>query len=101
MRDDARRGSGRDPKDVDDSKRSTDERAIDPRRESGLPGGGEGRRDEVGPTGVFPMSAGIPGGNTSRFGHRQVGDKAIAARRAMRILADQSFHGETGSSWEV
>ena len=31
-------------------------------RESGRPGGGAGRRDEVGPTGVYPMSGGIPGG---------------------------------------
>ena len=34
----------------------------DKRRESGKPGGGRGRRDEVGPTGVYPMSAGIPAG---------------------------------------
>ena len=34
----------------------------DDRRESGKPGGGAGRRDEVGPTGVYPMSAGIPRG---------------------------------------
>lgn len=36
------------------------EPAID--RESGQPGGGAGRRDEVGPTGVYPMSGGIPQG---------------------------------------
>jgi hypothetical protein len=35
---------------------------ADERRESGLPGGGAGRRDEVGPTGVYPMSGGIPEG---------------------------------------
>ncbi|HEY4132880.1 MAG TPA: hypothetical protein VGM50_19860, partial [Gemmatimonadaceae bacterium] len=34
----------------------------DPQRESGQPGGGAGRRDEVGPTGVYPMSGGIPPG---------------------------------------
>jgi hypothetical protein len=34
----------------------------DERRESGEPGGGAGRRDEVGPTGVYPMSGGIPEG---------------------------------------
>jgi hypothetical protein len=33
-----------------------------PRRESGQPGGGAGRRDEVGPTGVYPVSAGVPQG---------------------------------------
>lgn len=32
------------------------------KRESGLPGGGQGRVDEVGPTGVYPMSAGLPEG---------------------------------------
>jgi len=31
-------------------------------RESGQPGGGAGRRDEVGPTGVYPMSGGLPPG---------------------------------------
>jgi len=42
------------------SRENTHETVGDPRRESGLPGGGAGRRDEVGPTGVHPMSAGIP-----------------------------------------
>lgn len=37
-------------------------RSDEARRESGMPGGGAGRRDEVGPTGVYPMSAGIPPG---------------------------------------
>jgi hypothetical protein len=37
--------------------------AKDARRESGQPGGGAGRRDEVGPTGVYPMSGGIPEGH--------------------------------------
>jgi hypothetical protein len=37
--------------------------ATDARRESGRPGGGAGRRDEVGPTGVYPMSGGIPEGH--------------------------------------
>ena len=36
--------------------------STDERRESGQPGGGAGRRDEVGPTGVYPMSGGIPPG---------------------------------------
>ena len=46
-------------------KKATNSRARqsdDARRESGLPGGGAGRRDEVGPTGVYPMSAGVPPG---------------------------------------
>src|SRR5689334_21611641 len=37
-------------------------RSDNARRESGQPGGGTGRRDEVGPTGVYPMSAGVPRG---------------------------------------
>src|SRR6185312_17438526 len=37
-------------------------RDADDRRESGQPGGGAGRRDEVGPTGVYPMSGGLPPG---------------------------------------
>src|SRR5262249_51986955 len=36
--------------------------AGDARRESGEPGGGQGRRDEVGKSGVYPMSGGIPEG---------------------------------------
>ena len=32
--------------------------ASGPRRESGEPGGGQGRRDEVGGSGVYPASAG-------------------------------------------
>jgi hypothetical protein len=46
----------RDPK---DSKPTTRE-ADDARRESGEPGGGAGRRDIVEPSGVYPMSGGIP-----------------------------------------
>lgn len=42
-------------------KRNADTSA-DSRRESGQPGGGAGRRDRVGPTGVYPMSGGIPAG---------------------------------------
>jgi hypothetical protein len=37
-----------------------DPESEDARRESGEPGGGAGRRDVVEPTGVYPMSAGIP-----------------------------------------
>ncbi len=43
------------------SRESSHETVGDP-RESGQPGGGAGRRDEVGPTGVYPMSGGIPKG---------------------------------------
>ena len=42
--------------------RAGDRADEEQRRESGQPGGGAGRRDEVGPTGVYPMSGGIPEG---------------------------------------
>jgi hypothetical protein len=45
-----------DPKDS----RSSKQESADARRESGEPGGGVGRRDIVEPSGVFPMSGGIP-----------------------------------------
>lgn len=44
-------------------KSAAERTALDARRESGRPGGGAGRRDEVGPTGVYPMSGGIPEGH--------------------------------------
>ncbi len=44
------------------SKRHKGSEPVGDPRESGNPGGGAGRRDEVGPTGVYPMSAGIPKG---------------------------------------
>jgi CBS domain-containing protein len=34
-----------------------------PRRESGVPGGGAGRKDRVGPSGVYPMSGPHPAGD--------------------------------------
>ena len=37
---------------------AADEQGVrEDRRESGQPGGGQGRRDEVGPTGVYPRGA--------------------------------------------
>jgi hypothetical protein len=35
---------------------------VEARRESGMPGGGAGRRDTVGRSGVYPMSGGLPDG---------------------------------------
>jgi hypothetical protein len=40
--------------------KSSKQESVDARRESGEPGGGAGRRDIVEPSGVFPMSGGIP-----------------------------------------
>ena len=47
---------------ADEHQNQANKSADDSRRESGEPGGGQGRRDEVGPTGVYPMSGGIPSG---------------------------------------
>lgn len=43
-------------------KAPTDDRDARLRRESGEPGGGSGRRDELGETGVHPLSGGVPEG---------------------------------------
>jgi hypothetical protein len=44
--------------DRNDTERNTDEERPDERYDSGQPGGGAGRRDEVGGSGVYPASAG-------------------------------------------
>src|SRR5580765_6169275 len=63
MRDDNKRGSRQKSKSAGGTGRSsTKNTSENARRESGEPGGGQGRRDEVGPTGVYPMSSGIPEG---------------------------------------
>jgi len=63
MQDDNKRGSRRKSKSAGGTARSsTKNTSENARRESGEPGGGQGRRDEVGPTGVYPMSGGIPEG---------------------------------------
>ena len=46
----------------DSDREPREQRERREQRESGEPGGGTGRRDEVGPTGVYPMSGGIPEG---------------------------------------
>lgn len=57
------RAKHKEPNESGDEHRSQANRTdADARRESGEPGGGQGRRDEVGPTGVYPMSGGIPSG---------------------------------------
>ena len=50
------------PKKIQRPAPSSRQPSDDARRESGQPGGGAGRREEVGPTGVYPMSGGIPEG---------------------------------------
>ena len=62
MQDDDKRGSRRKSKSAGPGQSSTKNTSENVRRESGEPGGGQGRRDEVGPTGVYPMSGGIPEG---------------------------------------
>lgn len=43
--------------------RKQESQEAERRRESGEPGGGQGRRDEVGRSGVYPMSGPLPPGN--------------------------------------
>ena len=68
MRDESKPDTRREPREDDspyrddDSRRVDEPRRDDARRESGQPGGGQRRRDEVGPTSVYPMSGGIPPG---------------------------------------
>lgn len=58
----------RNPDEHADEAMKHDERTARDRRESGEPGGGQGRRDEVGPTGVYPLSAeNIPPGAEIRM----------------------------------
>jgi len=47
---------------VADAESAESKQAQDPRRESGLPGGGRGRIDEVGHSGVYPGSGPYPDG---------------------------------------
>ena len=41
---------------ADERKQDTEAMGDEAKRESGMPGGGQGRRDEVGRSGVYPMS---------------------------------------------
>lgn len=52
----------------------------DERRESGLPGGGQGRRDETGHSGVYPISSmGGAGGDAPVQGEQSWGQGARGA----------------------
>jgi hypothetical protein len=57
------RGRGRLMRDKSKSRPDRPDESGQQDPESGEPGGGKGRRDEVGPTGVYPMSGGIPPGH--------------------------------------
>ncbi len=56
----------------DQTKQTTDPREPDP-RESGLPGGGAGRKDEVGRSGVYPASGPLPPGDAEYRGEMEWG----------------------------
>jgi hypothetical protein len=53
--------------------RKKPESTKDNRRESGLPGGGAGRKDEVGRSGIYPMSGPHPAGNAEIRGQASWG----------------------------
>jgi len=100
MQDDDKRGSRRKSKSAGAGQSSTKNTSENVRRESGEPGGGQGRRDEVGPTGCIPCPEAFRRASTSRFERRRVGDKVIEARPVTRILVDQNWFGATDSCLE-
>lgn len=77
---------------MEDVSRSTNDQE-DSKRDSGVPGGGRGRKDEVGRSGVYPMSGPHPAGN--------VGMKQQASwGQGERGAAGFEDHGRSELSWE-
>ncbi len=58
------------------------------KRESGLPGGGKGRKDEVGGSGVYPLSGPLPPSNAPLRGQMEWG-------QGERGNAGYEDHGES------
>jgi hypothetical protein len=89
----------------DDSQRQPDERRDkesrdselpDERRESGDPGGGQGRRDETGRSGVYPVSSGeFPEGEAPLRTEEEWGQ----GERGARGYLDHGSSGEE-AMWE-
>jgi len=69
-----------------------DEKRDDERRESGIPGGGAGRKDEVGRSGVYPASGPYPPGDAEIRGQASWG-------QGERGAAGYEDHGESGLSY--
>src|SRR6266705_2698989 len=73
--------------------RSKDKSANEQQRESGMPGGGAGRKDEVGHSGVYPMSGPHPAGNAEIRGQASWG-------QGERGAAGYEDHGSSELSYE-
>src|SRR5690348_241411 len=69
-----------------------DEKRDDERRESGMPGGGAGRKDEVGRSGVYPASGPYPPGEA------EIRDQASWGQ-GERGAAGYEDHGDSGLSY--
>jgi putative phosphoribosyl transferase len=69
-----------------------DEKREDERRESGMPGGGAGRKDEVGRSGVYPASGPYPPGEAEIRGQASWG-------QGERGAAGYEDHGSSGLSF--
>jgi Raf kinase inhibitor-like YbhB/YbcL family protein len=69
------------------------ESTKDERRESGLPGGGAGRKDEVGRSGVYPMSGPHPAGDAEIRGQASWG-------QGERGAAGYEDHGSSELTYE-
>src|SRR5690348_570464 len=69
-----------------------DEKRDDERRESGMPGGGAGRKDEVGRSGVYPASGPYPPGEAEIRGQASWG-------QGERGAAGYEDHGGSGLSY--
>ncbi|MBI2203591.1 MAG: hypothetical protein HYU41_07060 [Candidatus Rokubacteria bacterium] len=72
----------------------------DDARESGRPGGGKGRRDEVGRTGVYPASGPLPPGDApvqeqGTFGHPEEIARAAQAPPVEKLADDPEDLGPT------
>jgi hypothetical protein len=77
---------------MEDISRSTNNEE-ESKRESGVPGGGKGRKDEVGHSGVYPMSGPHPAGNVEMKQQASWGQSARGA-------AGYEDHGGSELTWE-
>jgi len=76
---------------MEDISRSTNDEKS--KRESGVPGGGKGRKDEVGRSGVYPMSGPRPAGNVEIKQQASWG-------QSDRGAAGYEDHGGSELTWE-
>jgi hypothetical protein len=77
-----------------------EQRNSEKERESGLPGGGSGRKDEVGRSGVYPMSGPHPQGvSTSCFRMSSAAALTVSVARQHTgsfVMMSRHFSGAMG-----